>query len=179
MVPSSRDGILGAPTSPRPSPTRHRGANPGRIALHVFRARHPQNRPRPLRTCSGVPPQDYYEAAKSPPATPCVGGPAWSKAQGSGSCPVGVRRFKSCPTHQVKRHGGCFKIAPRIAGSWLPLGVGLPLDSMNEASGRIPLIPEVQNWTFEWKRAGRTEGPSWLPMDRLVPPPYELHLRRP
>src|SRR2546427_11943266 len=32
----------------------------------------------------------------------CVGGPAWSKAQGSESCPVGVRRFKSCPTHRAE-----------------------------------------------------------------------------
>ena len=44
-------------------------------------------------------PQHSYEPTKSPRAAACVGCQAWSKAQGSGSCPVGVRRFKSCPTH--------------------------------------------------------------------------------
>src|SRR5213593_2218063 len=43
---------------------------------------------------------------KSRPAASCVGGPAWSKAQGSESCPVGVRRFKSCPTHLVETSRG-------------------------------------------------------------------------
>src|SRR2546427_3675124 len=43
---------------------------------------------------------------KSRPAASCVGGPAWSKAQGSESCPVGVRRFKSCPTHLVETARG-------------------------------------------------------------------------
>ena len=159
MVPSSRDGILGAPTSPKPSPTRHRGATPGRVALHVFRARLLRIGGDRLEPAPGVPPQDYYEPAKSPPATPCVGGPAWSKAQGSESCPVGVRRFKSCPTHQVKSYGGCYE-GPRwslVRGlRWALAG---PLDSMNGASRRIPLIPEVQKWTFEWNRAGATEGP--------------------
>src|SRR3990172_4218051 len=37
---------------------------------------------------------------------PCVGCQAWSKAQGSGSCPVGVRRFKSCPTHPSGSRSG-------------------------------------------------------------------------
>src|SRR5437660_9525132 len=44
-------------------------------------------------------PEDYYELPNSQPPAACVGCQAWSKAQGSGSCPVGVRRFKSCPTH--------------------------------------------------------------------------------
>src|SRR5438309_11094242 len=44
-------------------------------------------------------PEDYYELTNSQPPATCVGCQAWSKAQGSGSCPVGVRRFKSCPTH--------------------------------------------------------------------------------
>src|SRR5437899_3946476 len=47
---------------------------------------------------------------KSRPAASCVGGPAWSKAQGSESCPVGVRRFKSCPTHLVET--GCGRCHP-------------------------------------------------------------------
>src|SRR5512136_1601015 len=49
------------------------------------------------------PPQLYYDSAVSPAAVSCVGCQAWSKAQGSGSCPVGVRRFKSCPTHLLPR----------------------------------------------------------------------------
>src|SRR2546430_15628131 len=44
-------------------------------------------------------PEDYYELTNSQPPAACVGCQAWSKAQDSGSCPVGVRRFKSCPTH--------------------------------------------------------------------------------
>src|SRR2546422_6617639 len=49
---------------------------------------------------------------KSRPAASCVGGPAWSKAQGSESCPVGVRRFKSCPTHLVETGRGHCHPAP-------------------------------------------------------------------
>src|SRR2546427_3991655 len=49
---------------------------------------------------------------KSRPAASCVGGPAWSKAQGSESCPVGVRRFKSCPTHLVETGRGHCRPAP-------------------------------------------------------------------
>jgi hypothetical protein len=79
-----------------------------------FEHSHPHDVRGALRPAPGVPPQDYYEPAKSPPATWCVGGPAWSKAQGSGSCPVGVRRFKSCPTHQVKRYDGCIRWRPRL-----------------------------------------------------------------
>src|SRR5207244_13329856 len=47
-------------------------------------------------------PEDYYEITNSQPPATCVGCQAWSKAQGSGSCPVGVRRFKSCPTHPFR-----------------------------------------------------------------------------
>ena len=47
-------------------------------------------------------PEDYYELTNSRPPATCVGCQAWSKAQGSGSCPVGVRRFKSCPTHSFR-----------------------------------------------------------------------------
>src|SRR5205807_4671812 len=47
-------------------------------------------------------PEDYYELTNSQPPAACVGCQAWSKAQGSGSCPVGVRRFKSCPTHPFR-----------------------------------------------------------------------------
>src|SRR5205809_4735841 len=47
-------------------------------------------------------PEDYYELTNSQPPATCVGCQAWSKAQGSGSCPVGVRRFKSCPTHSFR-----------------------------------------------------------------------------
>src|SRR5436853_4454342 len=47
-------------------------------------------------------PEDYYELTKSQPPATCGGCQAWSKAQGSGSCPVGVRRFKSCPTHSFR-----------------------------------------------------------------------------
>src|SRR5437879_12547410 len=70
---------------------------------------------------SQCPPQDYYEPMP-PPAASCVGGPAWSKAQGSESCPVGVRRFKSCPTHQVACYDGRFEAAPSITSSWPLVG---------------------------------------------------------
>src|SRR5207249_6981968 len=40
-----------------------------------------------------------YAPRISHPLAGRVGCQAWSKAQGSGSCLVGVRRFKSCPTH--------------------------------------------------------------------------------
>src|SRR3989449_1625862 len=60
---------------------------------------------------------------KSRPAASCVGGPAWSKAQGSESCPVGVRRFKSCPTHLVGT--GCGRCHPALL---------LDIDSISEPS---------------------------------------------
>src|SRR5437879_11720607 len=47
-------------------------------------------------------PEDYYELTNSQLPAACVCCQAWSKAQGSGSCPVGVRRFKSCPTHPFR-----------------------------------------------------------------------------
>src|SRR5437773_9918820 len=47
-------------------------------------------------------PEDYYELTNSQPPATCVGCQAWSKAQGAGSCPVGVRRIKSCPTHSFR-----------------------------------------------------------------------------
>src|SRR5947199_7928900 len=55
-------------------------------------------------------PEDYYELTNSQPPATCVGCQAWSKAQGSESCPVGVRRFKSCPTHLVET--GCGRCHP-------------------------------------------------------------------
>src|SRR5712691_1002471 len=125
-APSSRDGILGDPTSPRLSPKRHRGATRGRIALRVSRASSAgwKGAPLDLRS-SRCPPQDYYEPMP-PPAASCVGGPAWSKAQGSESCPVGVRRFKSCPTHQVECYDGQY-VAP--VGAW-------PASSSKDRNGR-------------------------------------------
>ena len=32
----------------------------------------------------------------------CGGSQVWSKAQGSGPCPVGVRGFKSLPPHETR-----------------------------------------------------------------------------
>src|SRR5439155_3557638 len=74
---------------------------------HVVRAMKPERLGLAFLPLS---PYDYYESTKSRPAASCVGGPAWSKAQGSESCPVGVRRFKSCPTHLVET--GCGRCHP-------------------------------------------------------------------
>ena len=79
-------------------------------------------------------PQHSYEPTKSPRAAACVGCQAWSKAQGSGSCPVGVRRFKSCPTH------------PPDSGSSDP--------STTDTSGhwrRIDGAPETTRCGFRWR----------------------------
>src|SRR5881397_3933908 len=103
MAPSSRGGILGGPTNPGLSPMRHRGATRGRIALRVFRACRPRDGREPLRPALlPVSTARLLRAHQIASRCVCVGGPAWSKAQGSESCPVGVRRFKSCPTHRAE-----------------------------------------------------------------------------
>src|SRR5947208_11548170 len=79
-------------------------------------------------------PEDYYELTNSQPPATCVGCQAWSKAQGSGSCPVGVRRFKSCPTHPPDR-GSSDPSTTDTSGHWR----------------RIDGAPETTRCGFRWR----------------------------
>ena len=93
-------------------------------------------------------PEDYYELTNSQPPATCVGCQAWSKAQGSGSCPVGVRRFKSCPTHSfrslISRERQIIPTAVSVIRTSSPFGHLRDGDLDNTTQEGVALLPRPQ-----------------------------------
>ena len=93
-------------------------------------------------------PEDYYELTNSQPPATCVGCQAWSKAQGSGSCPVGVRRFKSCPTHSfrslISKEPQIIPTAVSVIRTSSPFGHLRDGDLDNTTQEGVALLPRPQ-----------------------------------
>src|SRR5437870_8647985 len=137
-APSSREGIPGVPTSPRPSPTRHRVATRGRTAPHVFRTRPPQDGRGPLRPA--LLPMSTARLLRAHAASGCVvrGWPSLVKGAGLRILSRRGSQVQILPHASSQCYEGRLEVAPSVARSWPPFGrwpVSSPKDRNGHSTG--------------------------------------------